>query len=97
MDEKDIKILIIYVGVAGIRGIDIPDTVNKIAKRIIPSTFEGEIIVIPTQSYDTKIECINPKYITDEKLIEEHTQMIKTLNNELKHQLNQLKNEKNVE
>lgn len=96
MSEKEIKILVIYIGVAGIRGEDIRDMVQKITQKISPSTFEGEIIVIPTQSYDTKIECINPKYITEEKLIEEHTQMMKNLNEELQHQLNQLKDEKNI-
>ena len=70
-DEK--KILVIYVGVAGIRGVDISDYVHKVASKITPTTFEGEVILIPIQSYDTKIECINPKYVTDEELIKEHT------------------------
>lgn len=96
MSENEIKILVIYVGVAGIRGEDIPDMVKKITEKISPSTFEGEIIVIPTQSYDTRIECINPRYVTEEKLIEEHTQMMKNLNEELQHQLNQLKDETNT-
>ena len=54
-----------------------------------------EIIVIPIQSSDTRIECINPKYITDTELIKEHTEMMKKLNIELQYQLNQLKEENN--
>ena len=88
------KILVIYIGVAGIRSIDIADYVNKISDRISPSTFKGEIIVIPVQENDTRIECINPKYITDESLIEEHTNMLNKLKKELDYQTEQL-NEKN--
>ena len=88
------KILVIYVGVAGIRAIDIPDYVTKVSKKITPTTFEGEIILLPTQSYDTKIECINPKYITDEDLIKEHTEMMKILKEELQNQIDQLKQKK---
>jgi hypothetical protein len=89
------KILVIYVGVAGIRSEDIKTFVNKITSKITPATLEGEIIVIPTQSPDTRIECINPKYITDENLIKEHTELMKNLNEELKNQLNQLKQKNN--
>lgn len=88
------KILVIYIGVAGIRGVDIEDYVNKISEKISPSTFKGEVIIIPVQTIDTRIECINPKYITDESLIEEHTNMLNKLKKELNYQTEQL-NEKN--
>ena len=88
------KILVIYIGVAGIRSIDIEDTIRKISKKITPSTFEGEIIIIPTQSFDTKIECICPKYVTEEKLILEHTDMMKKLQTELNYQLESIKEQK---
>ena len=88
------KILVIYVGVAGVRSEDIDDFVHKVTKKITPLVFEGEIIIIPTQSYDTKIECINPKYVTDENLIKEHTEMMKILKEELQNQIDQLKQKK---
>jgi len=91
------KILVIYVGVAGIRSEDISDYTQRVAGKITPTTFEGEIIIIPIQSVDTRIECINPKYITDEELIHQHTEMIKNLQNELKYQLDLLKKENNNE
>jgi len=93
MEEN--KILVIYVGVQGIRSEDIEDFVNKITQRISPTTLKGEIIVIPTQSPDTRIECINPKYITDADLIKEHSEMIKKLHEELQFQLEQLKQQNN--
>jgi hypothetical protein len=85
------KILVIYVGVVGVRSEDIPSFVKKVTKKIIPNTFEGEIISIPTQSTNIKIECINPKYITDVELIFEHTEKMKKLQEALQYQLEQLK------
>ena len=73
MTEEN-KILVMYVGVQGIRMEDIEHFVKSITKKITPETIKGEIIVIPTQSPDTRIECINPKYITDVKLIKEHAE-----------------------
>jgi len=88
-------ILVTYIGVQGIRTEDIPDFLKRISKQITPSTFQGEVIVIPTQSSNTRIECINPKYITDAELIKEHTEMIKELKEQLQHQLKQLKEKNN--
>jgi len=89
------KILVIYVGVAGIRSEDIEEFVHKICRRISPETFQGEIIIIPTQSPDTRIECINPEYITNEELIRENMEMMKKLREELQNQLEILKEKKN--
>jgi len=89
------KILVLYIGVQGIRGEDIPDFVRKITERLAPSSIEGEIIAIPTQSSETRIECINPKYVTDAALIKEHTEMMKKLQENLQNQLEQLKKEDN--
>jgi len=86
-------ILVIYVGVANIRLADIEDFVKKVTKKITPERFEGEIIVIPTNTIDTKIECINPRYVTEEALIKEHNEMMKKLNNLLNYQINELENE----
>ena len=88
------KIIVIYIGIAGVRSEDINNYIHEVTKKITPSTFEGEIIIIPTQSIDTKIECINPKYITEPELIQQHTEMIKKLQNELQIQLDKLKQKK---
>jgi hypothetical protein len=89
------KIIVIYVGVAGIRSEDIDTFVKAVTGRIIPVTFEGEIITIPVQSSNTWIDCINPRYITDEALIKEHTEKMKKLQDELQNQLERLKENKN--
>lgn len=93
MEEREI--LVIYVGVVGIRSEDISDYCHKLAKKIIPTSFIGEVILLPTQSTDSRIEFINPKYITDEELVKEHTQLMKTLNEQLHYQSDLLKENKN--
>lgn len=93
MDKQHI-ILVIYIGIQGIRSEDIERFTSEIAKKIAPA-IEGEIIVIPTQSPFTTIECINPKYITDVDLINEHTVMMNKLKENLQNQLEQIKEEEN--
>jgi hypothetical protein len=93
-EEIENKILVIYIGVAGIRSEDIETYTQKVVKKIMPVTFQGEIIIIPTQSVDTRIECINPKYIIQPHLIQKHIELIKELNEHLKYQLNILKDNK---
>lgn len=92
-DEK--KILVFYIGVAGVRSEDLEDFVRKVSERITPSSFDGEIIMIPTQSSDTRVECVNPVYITDKELIKKHTDLMLELQQELRHQVMQLKENKN--
>lgn len=89
------KIIVIYVGVAGVRLEDIPDFVQKVTAKISPQTFEGEIISIPVQSPNTTIECINPVYVTNDDLIKEHTEKIKKLHELLEFQIEQLTQNKN--
>jgi len=92
------KILVIYIGIGGIRSEDIDTYMQKVTKLITPATFEGDVIVLPTQlliAPDTRIECINPKYITETELISEHTEAMKKLQEELHSQLDILKEKKN--
>jgi len=89
------KIIVIYVGVAGVRLEDIPDFVQKVTSKISPQTFEGEIISIPVQSLNTTMECINPTYITDDDLIRQHSEKMNKLHELLQFQLEQLNQNKN--
>jgi len=84
------KIFVIYIGIIGIRSEDISDYIHKIASRIIPQTFSGEIILIPTNSVDTRIECINPEYISKKNLIEKHNKLMEDLNIKLQDQIKYL-------
>jgi hypothetical protein len=92
------KILVMYIGIGGIRNEDIDTYMKKVTEKITPTTFEGEIIVLPTQllvAPDTRMECINPVYITDVELIKQHTIMMKKLQEELQIQLDILKQKNN--
>ena len=60
---KETKILVVYVGMAGVRSVDIEDIIRKIANRMTPETFQGETIFIPTQSHEIRVECINPRLV----------------------------------
>lgn len=91
MDNNDKLIIVVYVGVKTLRSEDIEDYIQKLTSRIVPTTIEGEFIMIPVDSVDTRIECINPKYITDENLINEHTEIMKRLQEQLRYQSEQLK------
>ena len=93
--NKENKIIVIYIGIQGIRNEDIENYIKELTKKIIPITIKGEIIIIPIQSLDTRIECINPKYITDTELINEHIKMMKKLQEQLQYQLKQLKEKNN--
>lgn len=92
-EEK--KILVFYIGVQNVRSADIEDFVTRISSRITPKTFDGEVIMIPIQSTDTRIECVNPVYITDKELIKKHSDLMQELQQELRHQVTQLKQNNN--
>ena len=91
---EETKIFVIYVGVAGVRAEDIPDVIKQVSQKITPETFKGEILIIPQQSFDTRIECINPRYVTDAELIKENNKMMAELKLQLQNQLEQLKENK---
>lgn len=93
--KNDTLILVIYVGVGNIRSADVNEFIKKISARIVPNTINAEIIIIPTESTDTRIECINPKYITENELIKQNSLLMYELNYELQKQIEYLKNEKN--
>lgn len=91
------KLLALYIGISGVRSEDVEQYVHQIASRITPETFEGEIIIIPTNSSESRIECIDPVYITSESLIAKHTQLMTQLHEELGYQISELRKENGKE
>jgi len=88
----DNLILVYYIGTAFFPEDKIEQYVSLILDRVkSESKFVGEIIVIPTKQVDTRIECINPKYITDAELIKEHRLKMDELQEYLNHYINELK------
>lgn len=90
---RDKIIIVLYIGVGHVRSADIDDYVNSVTVRIVPNIENAEIIVIPIDGVDTRIECINPQYVTDNELIEKHTSLMHEINNKLQEQINLIKNE----
>jgi hypothetical protein len=89
------KLLVIYVGVLKYNSFDIEEIIEKIVNKIKPSTFMGEVIIIPDYlSANTRIECINPKYITEKDLIKEHTKNMKSLQKKIIEGVKSLENDK---
>lgn len=86
---EDRRILVFYIGIGNMHENDIPNYIDSVKVRFFDPEFikrnNCEIFMIPTRDMNSKIECINPIYITDEKLIAEHEEMMKTLNDSLYH------------
>ena len=89
------KLLVAYIDVRGLRSEDIEYFIERVSERITPETLDGEIIVIPVNN-ETRITCIDPVYITKEELIKEHETHMLELNQHLKYNVDQIKNEKDV-
>lgn len=81
------KTLVAYISIVGIRSEDINDYMHKIVNNIMPEDFEGTLIYMPTNSLDSRIECIDPKYITNKDLILDNEELLAELNKKLKTQL----------
>lgn len=93
MSEK--LILVYYVSVVGIPENEFEKFLTKISKNIKSNsiTNNSEIIVIPVYG-ESRIECINPKYITNSDLIKKHERLMAELHEHLDNQLEQLKEKK---
>ena len=71
---------------------DIPEYMNQVMNKIGSGsiTEDSEIIAIPVYG-ETKIDCINPKYITDGTLIKKHERLMALLHEKLKNQIENTK------
>lgn len=92
-------IFVVYVGV----GESDPEEMSKILKSAydaispIFNEQKGEVIFIPTRSMDSRIECINPQYITEEELIRKNRLLIDELHEHLDTHIAELLNKENDE
>ena len=91
---KDL-ILVYYIGVGNINDYEVIEFIEKVTERIMLNNFSGEIIVIPTNEVNTRVECINPKYITEPELINEHKIMFDRLLIELQKQIEIINKKRN--
>lgn len=85
--EKNNKILVFYIDVRIIEPDDIGDFMYKISSKTNPKLKDTTVIYIPIYG-ESKVECINPVYITDGELIKKNERLMAELNEHLKNQLN---------
>ena len=80
------KTYVLYIGVRNIRSSDIDVYVEKITNKLFPISVpeNSTILVLPTDTTENRLECIDPVYITDENLILKHTALLKELNMNIK-------------
>lgn len=73
---EDKKIIVFYVGVGDMLDHEVGQYVGRVKDAFFTEELavrlNCEMILIPTRDVNSRIECINPKYITDEALIVEH-------------------------
>jgi hypothetical protein len=88
--KKINKIYVIYIGVLDVNTgkvfPDIEEYILDFVEKMPSDIFDGQTIYLPAYEYNTRIECINPMYITDKELLEKHTAQLKKLHEELNKQ-----------
>lgn len=97
---EDKSIYVAYVGVGDIEDQDKIELIMKNAYDSIGSIFaekDGEVIFIPIRGTDSRFECINPKYITEDELIRKHRLLIDELHEHLDSHLKELLDNKRKE
>lgn len=95
MEEKLNKlILVYYLSIDNVD--DVEEFMGEVMKKISSTSVseESEIIAVPVFG-ETRIECINPKYITDSDLIKKHERLMSELHEKLENQIDQI-DEKNI-
>lgn len=83
---SDKIILVFYIGIADMNEQEVAQYVHRVQQRFFSQEFiqsnNAEIILLPTRETNSRIECINPKYITDAELIKEHHEKLTKMHNE---------------
>jgi hypothetical protein len=75
---------VIYINVGSMDSKEISDNCYKILKDFKELDNDtSTVFIVPIRTGENKIECINPVYITNEKLIEEHEEALKNLTKKL--------------
>jgi len=91
MDDK--KIFVFYVGVANMESAEVAKYMEVVKSRFLTDEFlnnlGGELIVLPVRQVDSRFECINPKYITDQELLKEHRLRMDHLHDNFKDYISQ--------
>ena len=88
-------ILVYYISTIGLENERIEEYFYELKKRISSQSIsdDSEIIFIPIKG-ETRIECINPKYITNSELIKKHERAMSVLHEHLDQHVDEIENRK---
>lgn len=89
--ENNKLILVYYIAIMHLEPHDIAEYMKRVKDKIHIPDFDGHMIFVPVYTHETKIECINPKYITEEELLTKHTSLMNELNKELQYHVEELR------
>lgn len=80
------KTYVLYIGTRNVRSSDIGEYVERIVDKLLPIPLpeEATVLVLPTDTTENRLECIDPLYITDENLILKHNTLLAELNMNIK-------------
>lgn len=90
--DKSKEVYVFYVSVDGLDAHEQEEYIYKQSKRIYDENKSiGENSIFIPILGETRVECINPVYITDTELIKKNERLLSELNEHLGNQLNQIK------
>ncbi len=85
--DKDKIIILVYSNIRGLAEIDVSQYLREIAN-VMRDTFDDSVktIVIPIRDGESRVECINPQLLSEEKYkeAEEAVEKIKKIVEEIK-------------
>jgi len=85
---EEVKLtLVFYIDVRLIETEDIPKFMHGIAEQMDSDSVTKDVLYIPIYG-ESRVECINPVYITNEDLIRKHERLMAELHEHLNNQLN---------
>ena len=85
---EEVKLtLVFYIYVRLIEKEDIPKFKHGIAEQMDSDSVTKDVLYIPIYG-ESRVECINPVYITNEDLIRKHERLMAELHEHLNNQLN---------
>ena len=77
-NKDEVVVIVYYIDVRNINESELEEFMYRVMDNIQTETIEAEIIAIPIWG-ETKVECVNPKYIMEEDIIKDHTVKMKEM------------------
>ena len=86
MSDKLKHVYVAYVGIGNLSSDEEIERAMKAAYDAISPVFEkvdGEVIFIPIRGVESRFECINPSYITEDEILRKHRLLMDELHEHL--------------